>query len=82
MGRFAQKFADHLLTFGTEAVGISEGFREVKKPAEHFSDHKSLAESLKSLMSPGDVVLVKGSRKMQLERVFEKLFENLEKSGI
>ena len=67
------KYADRLLTIGDEAVGIAEGFREVRKPAEHFSDHKKLAESLKALMSPGDVVLVKGSRKMQLEKVFENL---------
>lgn len=73
MGRFAQKYADHLLAFGEEAAAIAEGFSEVKKPAEHFSDHKSLTEALKSLMSPGDVVLVKGSRKMQLEKVFEIL---------
>jgi len=73
MGRFAQKYADRLLTFGDEGAGIGEGFREVKKPAEHFSDHKKLAESLRALMSPGDVVLVKGSRKMQLEKVFEFL---------
>lgn len=73
IGRFAQKYADHLLAFGEEALAISEGFQEVKKPSEHFSDHKSLAESLKALMSPGDVVLVKGSRKMQLEKLFELL---------
>ena len=76
IGRFAQRYADHLLTYGEEAAGIAEGFLEAKKPSEHFSDHRSLVQALKGLLSPGDVVLVKGSRKMQLEKVFELLFES------
>jgi UDP-N-acetylmuramoyl-tripeptide--D-alanyl-D-alanine ligase len=75
MGRFAQKYADHLLTYGEDAVQIAEGFLEAKKPSEHFSDPAALAKALKALLSQGDVVLLKGSRKMQLEKVFEHLFE-------
>ncbi|OGN65355.1 MAG: hypothetical protein A3E80_00215 [Chlamydiae bacterium RIFCSPHIGHO2_12_FULL_49_9] len=73
VGRFAQKYADQLLVLGEEAAGFCEGFQEVKKPAERFLDHKRLSERLKEMMSPGDVVLVKGSRSMQMEKLFEFL---------
>lgn len=74
VGRFAQKYVDHLLVLGEEAAPLCEGFSEVKKPAEFFLDHKSLADRLASLMSPGDVVLVKGSRSMKMETILELLF--------
>lgn len=73
MGRLAHRVADHLLAFGAEAAGYCAGFDEAKKPAEHFSDYEALAGRLKELMCPGDAVLVKGSRKMQLEKLFELL---------
>ena len=66
--------SDHLAGFWERRRrAYCEMFEEVKKPAEHFSDHPSLAERLKELMCPGDVVLVKGSRRMQLEKIFEIL---------
>ncbi|HSX25761.1 MAG TPA: UDP-N-acetylmuramoyl-tripeptide--D-alanyl-D-alanine ligase [Chlamydiales bacterium] len=73
VGRLAHTFSDHLLAIGPEALAYCEMFDEVKKPAEHFSDHESLTQRLKELMCPGDVVLVKGSRRMQLEKIFEIL---------
>lgn len=73
VGRLAHKHADHLLAFGKEAALYCEMFDEVKKPAEHFSSHEDLAKRLKELMCPGDVVLVKGSRRMQLEKLFDIL---------
>lgn len=75
VGKFAQQYADHLLTFGDEAVALCEAFAEVKKPAEHFTELEALIDRLKELMSPGDVVLVKGSRDLQMERIFEQLDE-------
>jgi UDP-N-acetylmuramoyl-tripeptide--D-alanyl-D-alanine ligase len=74
IGRFAQGRVDHLLSVGKEAKVLCDAFGEVKKPAEHFGeDKKALAERLKELMHPGDVVLVKGSRVMQLEEIFTLL---------
>ncbi|MBS0625749.1 MAG: UDP-N-acetylmuramoyl-tripeptide--D-alanyl-D-alanine ligase [Verrucomicrobia bacterium] len=73
IGHFAQKYADHLLVLGEEAKPLCEAFSEVKKPAEHFMSHKKLAQRLAELMRPGDVVLIKGSRGMELEKIFEFL---------
>lgn len=73
IGRHAQRYADYLLAFGEEAATLAEAFQEVKKPAEHFVDRQHLVQRLKELMSPGDVVLVKGSRSLQMEQLFELL---------
>ncbi len=73
VGRFAQKYIDHLLVLGGEASPLYEAFQEVQKPAEQYMDFKALSERLKSLMRPGDVVLVKASRCMQMEKLFNLL---------
>lgn len=73
VGRFAQKYVDHLLVLGEEAAGVYEAFQEVKKPAEHYLRLSQLADRLKALMSPGDVVLVKASRCVQMEKLFNLL---------
>jgi UDP-N-acetylmuramoyl-tripeptide--D-alanyl-D-alanine ligase len=74
IGRFAQGRIDHLLTVGEEAKALCDAFSEAKKPAEHFGDNKkALVSRLKELMRPGDVVLVKASRVMQMEQIFTLL---------
>ncbi|HSX11614.1 MAG TPA: UDP-N-acetylmuramoyl-tripeptide--D-alanyl-D-alanine ligase [Chlamydiales bacterium] len=73
VGRFAQKYVDHLLVMGKEATPIYEAFQEVKKPAEHYMDFRKLADRLKNLMRPGDVVLVKASRCVEMEKLFNLL---------
>lgn len=70
VGRFAQKFVDHLLVLGKEASPVYEAFQEVQKPAEQYFDFNSLSERVKSLVRPGDVVLVKASRAVQMEKLF------------
>ena len=69
VGRFAQKCVDYLLVFGKGAEPIYEGFKEVKKPAEHYFDFPSLATRLERILIPGDVVLIKASRKVGMEQL-------------
>jgi UDP-N-acetylmuramoyl-tripeptide--D-alanyl-D-alanine ligase len=73
VGHFAQKYVDHLLVIGKEASPVYEAFQEVQKPAEYYEDFESLSDRLKSLMRPGDVVLVKASRCVQMEKLFNLL---------
>lgn len=73
LGQFAQKYVDHLLVLGQEASPIYESFQVVQKPAEQYYDFATLSERLKSLMRPGDVVLVKASRCVQMEKLFNLL---------
>lgn len=73
VGQFAQKYVDHLLVLGKEASSMYEAFQEVQKPAEQYYDYETLSERLKSLMRPGDVVLVKASRSVQMEKLFNLL---------
>ena len=73
VGRFAQKRIDCLLTYGEEARVLSKAFADGQRTAEHFEDFERLCARLKEWMRPGDVVLVKGSRDLRMERVFEKI---------
>jgi UDP-N-acetylmuramoyl-tripeptide--D-alanyl-D-alanine ligase len=73
IGQFAQKHVDHLLVLGKEAAPVYEAFQEAQKPAEQYHDFESLAERVKSLTRPGDVVLVKASRCVQMEKLFTLL---------
>lgn len=71
VGAFAQKHIDYLLVMGEKAAPIYEAFKESQKPTEQYFDFASLAARLKELMRPGDVVFVKGSRVVHLEKLFE-----------
>jgi len=73
IGLFAQKYVDHLLTFVGDAFVLKEAFCEAKKPAQHFTDVELLCNCLQELMRAGDVVLVKGSRALVMEKIFERL---------
>jgi UDP-N-acetylmuramoyl-tripeptide--D-alanyl-D-alanine ligase len=71
VGHFAQKYVDHLLVIGHEATPIYEAFQEVKKPAERYFQFEGLADRLQELMRPGDVVLIKASRCVQMENLLK-----------
>ncbi len=73
VGIYARERIDWLLTLGAEALQLCEAFAGSNKPAEHFSSREALAERLCALAKPGDVVLFKGSRSMELERVLDIL---------
>ena len=67
---------DVVYTYGALAETVAAAATENGMPADRvlaFEDKGQLAEALSSLLKPGDVVLVKGSRGVALEEVVELL---------
>ncbi|MBI2340582.1 MAG: UDP-N-acetylmuramoyl-tripeptide--D-alanyl-D-alanine ligase [Deltaproteobacteria bacterium] len=64
---------DLLLAFGEHAPEMVDGFSGKGKDGYSFSDIEGLNRKLTAVLKKGDVVLVKGSRGSQMERVVEFL---------
>jgi len=60
-----------MLCVGDEAVAACEAARDGGVDATHFDDCSQALVRLMDIAEPGDVVLVKGSRGMRLERLVE-----------
>jgi UDP-N-acetylmuramoyl-tripeptide--D-alanyl-D-alanine ligase len=77
MGIIAGKVADIVIAVGEEAKMIAYGARlpgsSVSEHIYEFIDSVSAATFVKSLVIPGDVVLVKGSQGVRMEKVSEIL---------
>lgn len=68
---YALNTVDLLLCMGSEMKKIIKSIKNEK--IYYFASHDELANFLKTIMSSGDVVLVKGSRSMNMENVFNYL---------
>ncbi|MBQ7718598.1 MAG: UDP-N-acetylmuramoyl-tripeptide--D-alanyl-D-alanine ligase [Clostridia bacterium] len=70
----AQNSIDYLFTYGEKSVAIIEGAAEAGLlNAIHFSDKQKLSDYLIKFLKPGDFVLIKGSRGMKMEDVYEQI---------
>jgi UDP-N-acetylmuramoyl-tripeptide--D-alanyl-D-alanine ligase len=72
----AESELDYLLTVGVLAEFIARsaevnGFS--KKKVKSFDNNQAAIEHLLEILKPGDTVLLKGSRRMRLEEIAEKL---------
>jgi UDP-N-acetylmuramoyl-tripeptide--D-alanyl-D-alanine ligase len=75
IGRYSASVGiDHLMTVGKMAGVTADAARAAGLNAvAEFGDVESAVEALRSLLRPGDLVLLKASRAMALERVGEAL---------
>lgn len=83
IGKFlTQLQLDHVLGFGpfTEAL-VQEARNHSRIDARHFTEKAELVHYLKSLLSAGDLILIKGSRGMAMETVLEDLMADEKKIG-
>ncbi|MCG8343595.1 MAG: UDP-N-acetylmuramoyl-tripeptide--D-alanyl-D-alanine ligase, partial [Chlorobiales bacterium] len=76
IGRYASGLEqlDSLYTFGEHAVHCCK--EAGMKCLGHFTEEKRLQEVLSATLRPGDVLLLKGSRGMRLERFAEGLMKS------
>jgi UDP-N-acetylmuramoyl-tripeptide--D-alanyl-D-alanine ligase len=70
---YHREVGDHAREVGVEMIiGVGELASEYR-PDEQVADADAAADALAAALTPGDAVLVKGSRAIGLERVAEKL---------
>lgn len=78
VGEFAgRKNPDLLVCIGDFAKGCAEGAAEHMQAERilYFAEKKDFFEQAEGLLAPGDVVLVKASRGMQMEKIVNKILE-------
>jgi UDP-N-acetylmuramoyl-tripeptide--D-alanyl-D-alanine ligase len=71
----ARSGVDILITYGSLAKDIGEGAHKAGMPKERIFNaetHIGAAQLIKRLSRPGDVVLIKGSRGMKMEKIMEE----------
>jgi len=85
IGKVAKESCDLLVIVGLRAQGIKDGATEAGMKAEdifEFLDSYKAREFIKTFIQKGDLVLVKGSQSMRMERIVEEILldkENKEK---
>jgi UDP-N-acetylmuramoyl-tripeptide--D-alanyl-D-alanine ligase len=71
----AQEGIDCLIAVGEFAGNVLEGAQSAGMPHEcsrEAASHREAAQLLRELTQPGDVVLIKGSRGMKMEKILEE----------
>ena len=85
IGALVAESADILITAGVRAKNIAEVARSAGMPEMQVIECNKgadAASALVSLIQPGDVILVKGSQSMRMERVVKSLMEKPEQAGL
>lgn len=81
VGRYAaEKKIDFLITIGKDAAFIAKGALTGlgSQQVRHFEKKEDFLAEIEDYILPGDVVLVKASRGMEMESIVKKIFEDKE----
>ncbi|PIT91095.1 hypothetical protein COU17_02285 [Candidatus Kaiserbacteria bacterium CG10_big_fil_rev_8_21_14_0_10_49_17] len=84
VGKAVAEVADVLLTVGLRARGIAEGALEAgmsEKNILQYEEPRRAGKELELLLEAGDVVLVKGSQSMRMERVVKEVMAEPERAS-
>lgn len=76
VGRLVSKFVDVLITVGSRAKLIAEAARDsgmAKKAIESYDTAEEAKLRVQDLIKKGDLILIKGSHAMELEKVVEEI---------
>ncbi|MFA6535861.1 MAG: UDP-N-acetylmuramoyl-tripeptide--D-alanyl-D-alanine ligase [Candidatus Paceibacterota bacterium] len=76
------KDADLLITVGVRARGFAEGALSAglnERKVLQFEDSISAAKEIQNLLAPGDVILVKGSQGVRMEKIVEEIMAEPDK---
>lgn len=71
-----EHIADELVTVGKEAANIANKAKECGVSCNSFENRDDAVSFIKSGMSQGDVIFVKGSRGMKMDKVVEELLND------
>ncbi len=72
VGRWAVAYGtDFILTYGQEAAYITDEATKLGAQARHCSDRLAAAAVLRGMVRAGDIILLKGSRAMEVDKMLE-----------
>lgn len=72
VGNEALETFDELFCFGPECRPIIEVWQKAGREVREMPDHRAIAEKLRAIAAPGDVVLLKGSKSKTMWKVLEE----------
>lgn len=84
LGKLAGKFADIIIAVGPRAKYIVEGAIEADMSEKNIIDFDNSIEAgkyVEEIIKEGDIVLVKGSQGMRMERAVEEIMAEPERAG-
>ncbi len=84
MGELVAHTADVLITVGVRARGIARGALEhgmSEKVIFQYEEVERAGKELQEMLHPGDMILVKGSQGIRLEKLVEEIMSEPEKAG-
>ena len=81
IGYQASKICNLVVTVGLRAKFIAEGLREKKygeRKMKHFDDALSAGKYLDRIIKTGDIIFIKGSQGMRMEKTVEEIMAHPE----